>query len=483
MTAPFPPGSQLAYYIRDSGHEDQELSAMHQERSIREWCAKNGYVITRPFVDSRSGKSVSGRSDFQAMMAYFRQPNVPEAGVVIWSFSRFARNAIEAQYYRSELKQRGKILYSLTEPVPEGPESIILEAAYDFARQKYIDDLSENVSSGLRDLVAIHGCVPGYPPKGFRRSDPIVTGHHRDGTPRTACRWEPDPEYTPLVRQAFEMRATGASLGKIHDVTHLFGNINCYHGFFRNKIYVGILEYAGLVIEKYCPPVIDLSTWEMVQEANARYSKHHHVAANSISHPRRLAGPFLLSGLIICLRCGGPLVGYVSMIKGHAYASYRCTNAKNRRDCSAKLIPAEPLEHEILRHLQDHVLEPVNLAAMLGEGIAAARARRGSLQPVIAGKRRQLRKLDAGIANITRAIAEAGHSAALLDELEKQESAKTELLSELVSLEQQTVQADLPAITLDQVRKLNDFGKDESRGYRNQTPHPAGPDQQNRRGA
>ena len=138
MTAPFSPGSQLAACIRDSGHEDQELSALHQERSIREWCEKNGYLLTKLFINSVSGKSAAKRSEFQAMMAYFRQLDVPEAGVVVWSFSRFARNALEAQYYRSELKQHGKILYSITEPIPSGPEAIIIEAAYDFAHQKYL---------------------------------------------------------------------------------------------------------------------------------------------------------------------------------------------------------------------------------------------------------------------------------------------------------------------------------------------------------
>jgi DNA invertase Pin-like site-specific DNA recombinase len=452
---PFLPGSHLAACIRDSGHEDQELSAMHQLRAIEKWCAENGYLLTRKFIDSRSGKFADKRLEFQAMMTYFRQPQVPEVGVVVWSFSRFARNALEAQYYRSELKQRGKILHSLTETVPTGPEAIIVEAAYDFAHQKYLDDLSENVAIGLRDLVAIHGCVPGYPPKGFKRSAPIVTGHHKDGKPRTACRWEPNPELIPFVRQAFEMRATGATMGKIHAATHLFGNMNCYHGFFRNRLYIGILEYADLVVENYCPPVIDRPLWDSVQAVNARFSGRYHFAGEPRNHPRRLAGSYLLSSLVYCLRCGAPLAGNTSTIKGRAYVSYRCTNAKNRRSCDARMIPAEPLESEILHHLQDYVLQPDVLAAMLTEGTAAARVRRGSLQPVITGKRRQLQKIDAGISNLTRAIAESGHSIALLEELDRQETAKTELLTELANLEQQTIQADLPDLTIDQVSQLS----------------------------
>ena len=453
MITPFPPGSLLSACIRDSGHEDQELSALHQERSIREWCEKNGYSLSdKIFTDSRSGKTAAKRTEFQAMMAYFRQPDVPEAGVVVWSFSRFARNALEAQYYRAELKQHGKILYSITEPLPDGPEALIIEAVYDFAHQKYLDDLSENVSTGLRDLVAIHGCIPGTPPKGFMCGPEIVTGTHRNGQPRIGHRWLPDPDYVPRLRQAFQMRSTGASLNAIHTATQLFNSINCYHQFFTNKLYIGTLKYAGLIIENYCDPVINRPMWDAVQAYQQRFSGHRHVRPNSPDHPRRLASPYLLSGLVFCLRCAAPLCGHTSTVKEYKYASYRCTNAKNRRSCAARHIPAAPLENEILSAVQTYVLQPDVLSAMYDQQRLASGTLIQDRQHELDLLRKRHHQTTLKISHLTDAIASTGHSPALLDRLKQLEAALTGLESQIRASEAQT--APIPELSLDQITQL-----------------------------
>jgi hypothetical protein len=240
------------------------------------------------------------------------------------------------------------------------------------------------------------------------------------------------------------MRLTGATLGRIHAATHLFGSINCYHGLFANKLYIGTLEYASLVIENYCDPIIDRPTWDAVQAIQSRFTGRRHVSTASLVHPRRLAGSYLLSGIVFCLRCGAPLVGHPSTIKsGRTYASYRCTNAKNRRDCTARLIPAAPLETEILRHIQDYVLRPEVLSVMLEETLAAARTASLSLRPRQAGLRRKLSALDKQVRNLARAIAAAGPSPALL--------------AELTTLERETSQADQPAPTTEQIAAVCAF--------------------------
>jgi hypothetical protein len=442
----------VAACIRDSGHEDQELSALHQERTIREWCAQYGYTLTRIFTDTKSGKTASKRVEFQAMMTYFRQPSVPEAGVVVWSYSRFARNALEAQYYRSELKQHGKILYSITEPVPTGPEAIIIEAAYDFAHQKYLDDLSDNVVTGLRDLVAIHGCLPGYPPKGFMRSDPIVTGHHRDGTVRTGHRWIPDPNMIPIVQKAFQMRLVGASYGQIHIETHLFNTINCYNGLFKNKLYIGILEYGDLVIEDYCTPMIDQATWAGVQKVQSDFSirRNIHLRAH---HPRRIAGDYILSGIVSCMRCGAQLAGHTSQVDGKAYRSYICIDSKNRRTCDLRQIPCNPLENAVIDQLEKYVLQPEVMAVMLEEGYQSEKEQKRTLGPQINQLKRKIRKVDTQINNLIRAITISGHSTALLNELKTQETTKAELSTQLAGIEYEAARRS-PELSMDQIRNL-----------------------------
>ncbi len=49
--SPFPPGTRLFAYLRDSGHEDQELSIIQQEKEIRTWCTDHDPILDHIYTD------------------------------------------------------------------------------------------------------------------------------------------------------------------------------------------------------------------------------------------------------------------------------------------------------------------------------------------------------------------------------------------------------------------------------------------------
>lgn len=203
------PGARFAAYLRDSGGERQELSTAQQEGEIRTWCDRRGLLLTTIFRDeARPGSSTVSRQAFQDCIYHFRQPDCPEAGLVIWSFSRFARDIDDAQFFRADLRRRGFTVVSITDDIPEGPMGRLFEAVIDWKNEQFLEDLSRDVKRGLRDLVQQYGAVPGTPPRGFIRQ-PVVIGRRRDGRERIAHRWIPDPELTPSIRRAFELKAAG----------------------------------------------------------------------------------------------------------------------------------------------------------------------------------------------------------------------------------------------------------------------------------
>ena len=283
---PFPPGSSLFAYLRDSGHDEQELSVPQQERRIHQWCEEHGLILAHIYKDiARPGSSVVKRERLQELMHAFRK-GAAVAGVVIWKWSRFARNIDNAQYFRSEIRTRGYLFHSLNDQIPEGPIGRVFEAILDYKDEQYLTDLSIDVKRGLRDLVETYGCVPGTPPTGFKR-EPITISYHRDGSPRTASRWVPDPDIIPNIVQAFDMFAAGASLGQIHSTFHLCRGINSYTTIFANKLYIGILEYGDLVIENYCEPIVSKSVWDAAQARRQKYARRRNTASKSYEHPRR----------------------------------------------------------------------------------------------------------------------------------------------------------------------------------------------------
>lgn len=117
-TQPFPPGSLVAAYFRDSGGETQDLSISQQEAHFKIWLTENGLAAGAVFRDAaRPGSSVAGRQAFHDMMHHFRN-GATEAGLVIWSYSRFARDFDDAQFYRADIRRRGYLFYSLFQSTP-----------------------------------------------------------------------------------------------------------------------------------------------------------------------------------------------------------------------------------------------------------------------------------------------------------------------------------------------------------------------------
>lgn len=451
---PFSPGEHVFAYLRDSGHERQELSVRQQEDAVRAWCVEHGLVLSTVYKDeAKRGSSIVGRQKLHAMMNAFRH-GCDEVGVIVWKYNRFARTIDNAQYLRAEIRTRGYIFFSLNDVVPDGPAGRLLEAAIDYTDEQYLVNLSIDVKRGLRDLVEHYGCMPGTPPTGFMR-EKVIIGTRRDGKPHIAHRWVPDPLKAARVRQAFEMRAAGASLGEINKATRLFGSINSYRTFWPNQLYLGILHFGeDLVIENYCEPMVDRATWDLVQAIQGGYTRYKHMQGGSPDHPRRKASNFLLSGIAHCARCGAPLAGHTSHQRnGSKMTSYFCTRAYRTRDCTRHRIPKDTLEQAVIRELRDNWLKPEYLQA-------AAETLRARHNTQIVENERQRKQLTGELAeirrqstNITAAIslAENGPPRVLVDKLKALEANEIQKQAEIAALDASAVQP-IPDVPLEQIR-------------------------------
>lgn len=452
--SPFPAGARLAAYLRDSGGERQELSVAQQEDAIRRWCNERGYILVYVFKDeARPGSSVVGRAGFQEMMHYFRssdvctqtsdEPVCGVAGLVIWNFQRFARDIDDAQFHRADLRRRGYVLHSINDEIPEGPMGRLFEAAIDWKNEQFLIDLSIDVKRGLRNLVERYGAIPGTPPRGFVRQ-PVDIGERRDGRPHQVHRWAPDPDIAPRVRQAFEMRLAGKSLHEINQATRLYKGLNCYTTFFSNPLYKGELYFGDLAILDYCEPIVEPALWEAVQAIVKRHAAHQNLRTNGVDHPRRRASSYMLSGLAYCARCGSPLFGLsVRQRDGNYHHRYACTRAKRNRDCDAAPIPQRFLDRLILDTLKEYVLIPEVLQSLQEQILAGEAMDQAGLELKRKEENRSLAGLRRKIRRITGAIAEAGHSRALLDELAILEAEEAEILARLIEIDHQA-SAHLP---------------------------------------
>jgi site-specific DNA recombinase len=436
----FSPNARVAAYLRDSGHEDQELSVEQQEQAIRTWCEQNGVLLTAIYRDAaRPGSSVVGRAAFQEMIRAFRAPNCPETGVILWKFSRFARDIDDAQFYKADLRRRGIVIHSLNDSVPDGLDGRLFEAAIDWMNARFLEDLKADVKRGQRHLITQHGALGGLPPRGFLRV-PVEIGAHRDGRPHVVHRWQPDPALVPLVRQAFELRAAGASYKAINAVTHFYKSTNCYERFFANELYIGRLRFADQVIDDYCPPIVDPATWTAVQAVQDAQRARVAPGPDRLDHPRRGTGDFLLTGLVHCARCGAMLTAETVQFKqtaNYRYQYYTCSGRTRNTGCDARNVPRPLLENSVLdavieEGLSDQVIA-VGWATVNSERAnetTARKHRRDSAARDLATTRRRL-------ANVADLLSDAGRSAppALLAKLKDLQAEETRLQAALVALE------------------------------------------------
>lgn len=430
---PFSPGALVAFYSRDSGGDEQDLSIQRQIKEFKDWCQANQLVPGEIFADeAKPGSSVVGRSEFLRMVRHFRSGSALERGLVVWRFSRFGRNASERKYYKADIRRLGYLIHSLSDQIPGDRFGKLIEDVLDWKDEYFLEELSEEVASGLRNIVETHGAVPGTPPRGFVRK-PIKVGQRRDGSPHVLHRWEPDPNYTDLIQRAFQMLVRGQTLREIHLATGLYSGLNSYTTFFRNPIYKGELHYKDLVVEDYCSPIVEPAIWDRAQRILEARAGRRHITSDKAPglNPRRVVSSWMLSGIARCAKCSAPLCGHFILQRTYYY----CSASKRRRDCDARLIPAADLENIVTDAIRTYLDDPKSLDAIqskrLEQYVQATEqfpARQKEIETRLANLRRQ-------ITNLTAAIADHGHTESLLSQLTAFEVQEYELKDELDQLQ------------------------------------------------
>lgn len=429
---------RYATYLRDSGGEDQDLSVEQQEKEIRAWCIQKGHILTRVFKDeARPGSSTVSREAFQDMMRHFRSGDCQEQGVIIWKFSRFARDIDDAQFYKADLRRRGYVILSMKDQVPDGLDGRFFEAAIDWMNNRFLEDLSTDVKRGQRHLLEQYGAIGGTPPRGFKR-EPVHIADRRDGRPHIVHRWVPDPDLADTIRLAWKMRAEGDSYHKINTATRLYGSLNSYRTFFCNRLYIGELVVSGTVIEDYCDPIIDRETWNAVQHINTKRARYDHIRTGAKNHPSRGNSSFLLSGLAFCAQCGAPLNGEAVAFRQNSkhYQYYACSRSQRHAGCAARKVPKETLENAVIDTLREYILRPENLSAIQSQIRQQSTGEDEHLKTQKRVQERALAHIRKKINNLSDLLAAQGSQASrsLLKKLAELEQDETAALTEIARL-------------------------------------------------
>lgn len=334
-------------YIRVSTDKQEELSPDAQKRLIIDYCKKNGYTITNEnifFENGISGKKADKRPEFKRMIALAKSKEHPFDVILVWKFSRFARNQEESIVYKSMLKKANVDVVSVSEPVIDGPFGSLIERIIEWMDEYYSIRLSGEVIRGMTEK-ALRGGYNAQPPLGYRKNSDT-------GIPEI---YEPE---AVIVRNIFSYISQGLSL---IDTARSINNMGFHTrrgGMFEQRTIRYIIEnpfYYGYVRWNRQNPsehtIKDKSEWIIAPGAHpVLINKESWDFANEqlikISRPYKERGTsgikHWLSGIVKCSSCGSSLVSN-SLWKGHT-TSFQCSGYNKCKCKVSHYIKTERLE-------------------------------------------------------------------------------------------------------------------------------------------
>lgn len=334
-------------YIRVSTDKQEELSPDAQKRLIIDYCKKNGYTITNEniFIENGiSGKKADKRPEFKRMIAIAKSKEHPFDVILVWKFSRFARNQEESIVYKSMLKKANVDVVSVSEPVIDGPFGSLIERIIEWMDEYYSIRLSGEVIRGMTEK-ALRGGYNAQPPLGYRKNSDT-------GVPEI---YEPE---AVIVRNIFDHISQGMSLidtaRSINDMGFHTRRGNTFEQrtvryIIENPFYYGYVRWnrqnhsehtikdksEWIIVPGTHPALINKESWDFANEQLIKISRPYKERGTSgIKH--------WLSGVVKCSSCGSSLVSN-SLWNGHS-SSFQC-GGYNKCKCKVShYIKTERLE-------------------------------------------------------------------------------------------------------------------------------------------
>ena len=160
-----------AAYIRVSTDEQVEQSPESQLIEIRKYAAAHGLVLPDDNVymdEGISGKRSENRPAFQAMIGAAKDDPAPFDVILLWKFSRFARNQEESIVYKALLRKQCNVdVVSVSEPLPEGHFASLIERIIEWFDEFYSIRLAQEVKRSMT-VKASRGELQSGPAFGYR---------------------------------------------------------------------------------------------------------------------------------------------------------------------------------------------------------------------------------------------------------------------------------------------------------------------------
>lgn len=348
-----------AAYIRVSTDDQAEYSPASQLEKIRLYAERNQILLPKEFIfvdEGISGRKTKNRPAFNEMIGLAKRKPKPFDVILVWKFSRFARNREDSIVYKSMLRKEHNIdVVSVSEDIGDDKLSILIEAIIEAMDEFYSINLAEEVKRGMTEKAKRGGVlsIPGFGYK-VESGEYIVV-----------------PEESEIIRKVFNDYVNGKGLLTIAKELNAMG-VRTHRGnkienrtveyWLNNPLYIGKTRWnpdgklsrnymaeTAIITDGPHEPIIDMETWEKAQkrmeEQKARFRKYFNPDRKGLSH--------WLTGILRCEKCGKVL--------SYQGGYFGCSERSRGKCDGVGYIKAEKIAKIILNILSEMELPNVEL--------------------------------------------------------------------------------------------------------------------------
>lgn len=304
-----------AAYIRVSTDDQLEFSPNSQLHKIKDYAKSHDIMLTSDCIfmeeDGRSGRTASHRPEFQRMIGLAKTKPKPFDLILVWKYSRFARNREDSVVYKSMLRKKcGIDVISVSEPIGDDKTAVLMEAIIEAMDEYYSVNLAEEVKRGMSEKANRGGIV----------SSPAFGYLAKNGT------FVPDAKNAPIVHIIFELFVAGVGFRDLSAILNAMG-VRTKKGcpieprtveyILRNPVYIGKIRWNpnGKTDRCYDPttmilsngqhePILSHELFEQAQKKLNLQKKMFAKYARQSNYPTDC----ILKGLVRCSSCGSTLV-------------------------------------------------------------------------------------------------------------------------------------------------------------------------------
>ena len=401
-------------YARYSSHAQREESIDGQLHECYNFAAHAGLNVVKEYIDRALTATSDQRPAFQQMISESASRGFDT--VLVYALDRFARDRYDAAVYRKRLKDNGVRIISVTQPIDDSPEGVLIESLLEGLAEYYSKNLARGVMRGMRENAINCKAVGGICPTGYKID-------------RSTMKYVIDEEKAGIIREVFKLYGDGMTMVDIIKTCNERGyrtnrgkrfTRNSLSTILKNRKYIGIYKFDDIEIEGGMPAIVDAGTFEKVQKRLAMGNKNKSRKNDDVE--------FLLSGKLYCGHCGKPMVGTSGTGKGgQVYYYYSCRQHGNK--CVKTAERKEKLERFVIDYITEEFLTDENIDMMAD--LIMQEMDNDEWSQRIRALERQVSDIDSRIRNLMKALELDGDLQPVMDRISELQAERKALDADL----------------------------------------------------